>query len=277
MPVAASLRSAAMRLEAVGGTIAMQQPPVVFIGSSSEGLPVAERLAHELRDVAKVRPWSNVFDLGDAALETLFHELDTCDFAVLVATPDDKLQKRRSETVVPRDNVVFEAGLFMGRLGRKRAFVFADSRVNLPSDLAGVTVARFQPNQRASFETAVRTIVRALCQKGKLDEIGFLNAYLRLIDPEHIELSDTYADILTHHYDSLKRELKQLRKSEDWHRLLAIKKRLREYFEYAGMNEEGIAFGRAYVTALRSLGQEDEAEWSHVKDVGYMRSSCWAL
>jgi hypothetical protein len=48
-------------------------------------------------------------------------------------------------TQAPRDNVMFELGLFMGRLSPGRTFaVCSDSpNLKLPSDLAGVTMARF--------------------------------------------------------------------------------------------------------------------------------------
>ncbi len=71
--------------------------------------------------------------------------LDRFDFAVLVLTPDDTVVSRASEHLAPRDNLLFELGLFMGRLGRSRTFVVCENstRMKLPSDLAGVTVARF--------------------------------------------------------------------------------------------------------------------------------------
>jgi CRP/FNR family transcriptional regulator, cyclic AMP receptor protein len=61
---------------------------------------------------------------------------------VLVVTRDDTLQIRDIVYQVPRDNVVFEAGLFMGRLGRRRVFVVApmQEKAHLPSDLACIAI-----------------------------------------------------------------------------------------------------------------------------------------
>src|SRR4029453_17942183 len=49
-----------------------------------------------------------------------------------------------------RDNVVFELGLFTGRLGRDRAFILMpkNSDFHLPTDLLGVSTATFQPPSR---------------------------------------------------------------------------------------------------------------------------------
>ena len=71
--------------------------------------------------------------------------LDRFNFAVLVLTPDDTVMSRASEHLAPRDNLLFELGLFMGRLGRSRTFVVCENstKMKMPSDLAGVTVARF--------------------------------------------------------------------------------------------------------------------------------------
>ncbi len=65
------------------------------------------------------------------------------DFAVLVLTPDDMVQSRGTSSLTPRDNVLFELGLFMGGIGRDRTFVVHDrsQAMRMPSDLAGVTTA----------------------------------------------------------------------------------------------------------------------------------------
>lgn len=124
----------------------MGDRPTVFVGSSSEGLEIARAVQFQLRDDALVTVWSDgVFGLSQGTLEALVTNLDRYDFAVLVITPDDVVSSRDVEKQAPRDNVMFELGLFMGRLGGLRTFAVCSNAENLklPSDLAGVTVAQF--------------------------------------------------------------------------------------------------------------------------------------
>src|SRR5688572_29974804 len=118
----------------------------VFVGSSREGLEIAQVMQFQLRDVALVSVWNEgVFGLSEGTLEGLVRVLDTFDFAVLIITPDDVIWSRETRAQAPRDNVMFEVGLFMGRLGPARTFVVCSDApdLKLPSDLAGVTTARF--------------------------------------------------------------------------------------------------------------------------------------
>ncbi len=121
--------------------------PSVFVGSSTEGLAVAKKLQIHLAACAEVTIWSQgVFGLlSGGTLETLVDVATKYDFAVLVLTPDDTALIRGVEHNTPRDNVLFELGLFMGSLGRNRTFILAcDARdFKLPSDLAGVTAAMY--------------------------------------------------------------------------------------------------------------------------------------
>lgn len=120
--------------------------PTVFVGSSREGLEIARAVQFQLKDDALVSVWNEgAFGLSSGTLESLVAMLDRFDFAVLVLTPDDVLHVRDAAVQAPRDNVMFELGLFMGRLGRARTFaICSDARdFKLPSDLAGVTLARF--------------------------------------------------------------------------------------------------------------------------------------
>lgn len=125
----------------------MADRPSVFVGSSGEGLEIARAVQFQLQDVALVSVWNEgVFGLSEGTLESLVRMLDRFDFAVLVITPDDVVTSRGQERQAPRDNVMFELGLFMGRLGPGRTFALCSDSPNLrlPSDLAGVSMARFK-------------------------------------------------------------------------------------------------------------------------------------
>lgn len=146
--------------------------PTVFVGSSSEGLDVAREIAVHLHDDADVTVWNDgVFALGSSFLEALIGALDRFDFAVVVMTPDDLTSSRDVERFSARDNVVFELGLFMGRLGHSRTFIVfnPDTGLRIPSDLAGITAAKYRTrddgNLRAALTapcTLIRTAMRDL-------------------------------------------------------------------------------------------------------------------
>jgi predicted nucleotide-binding protein len=132
--------------------------PSVFIGSSSEGLRVAEHLQLGLERVADCTIWSQgVFGLSLGTLETLVRATDQFDYAILVLTPDDVVIKRGGMGNSARDNVLFELGLFMGALGRDHVFIVQpqDEGLDLPSDLAGVTTATYRKREDNNLEAMV--------------------------------------------------------------------------------------------------------------------------
>lgn len=132
--------------------------PSVFVGSSTEGLEIAKALQVLLDDACEMVIWSQgVFGLSQGRLESLVHALDQFDFAVLVLTADDLVISRESSSSAPRDNVLFELGLFMGSLGRKRTFILYDrtAGLKLPSDLAGVTPATFERHNSGNLRSAL--------------------------------------------------------------------------------------------------------------------------
>jgi hypothetical protein len=150
-----------------------QLRPAVFIGSSKEGLGIAEAIQVNLDHACEVTVWSQgVFGLGEGSLEALVDRLESFDFAILVLTPDDVTTSRDVTQQSPRDNVLLELGLFIGALGRKRSFIVYDRNagLKLPSDLAGVTPATFQMhadgNLRASLGAATTLI------KGSIQQLG---------------------------------------------------------------------------------------------------------
>jgi len=132
----------------------------VFIISSAEGLDVARKIQDALaHDGFIVRLWTDdVFKVASYAIESLETELNDSDFAVAVAHSDDMTLFRGLDWPAPRDNVVFELGLFMGRLGRKRAILMEprEDKVKLPSDLSGITTIpyNYEPGKDAAARMA---------------------------------------------------------------------------------------------------------------------------
>ena len=132
--------------------------PRVFIGSSVEGLAVAEALEFDLQFFADVTLWDQgVFHLSQGTLASLQQAAAQSDFAILVLTADDVTTRRGQTYVTARDNVVFELGYFMGHLGPERSFIVysRDNSPTLPSDLAGITVATFAERADGNMDAAV--------------------------------------------------------------------------------------------------------------------------
>jgi predicted nucleotide-binding protein len=119
-------------------------PIRVFIGSSSEGLRTAKHIKEALVKMGiETTTWVDEAKLNEAYSSTLDRVLDTCNAAVMVLTPDDRIMTRHATRALTRDNFVYEIGLFVGRMGRNRTFVLATDDTKLPSDLEGIAFLRF--------------------------------------------------------------------------------------------------------------------------------------
>ncbi|ASW08117.1 TIR domain-containing protein [Rhizobium sp. 11515TR] len=128
----------------------------VFIISSAEALPVARLVRNAFEhDPFLTTIWTDgVFRVANYTLQDLEAEVDDSDFAVAIAHADDLTESRGKDWPSPRDNVVFELGLFMGKLGRQRAILMEprEEKVKLPSDLSGITTIpyRFESGRDAA-------------------------------------------------------------------------------------------------------------------------------
>jgi len=139
-------------------TQAASARPRVFIASSVEGLPIANAIAEDLEYVAEVTIWDEgVFPLSGGTLAELDGAANNSDFAVVVMTADDVTVKRGREYPTPRDNVLFELGLFMGRLGVDHTFMVysRDEPPALPTDLVGVTAATYAERSDNNIDAEV--------------------------------------------------------------------------------------------------------------------------
>jgi hypothetical protein len=138
--------------------------PRIFLGSSGKQEKLLQALARGLEDVALVEPWTTSFNPGTTTLERLLELAHEVDFAAFVFAQDDwtthspqALPSPGSGQASPRDNVVFEAGLFGGTLGMPRTFILHANGSKLPSDLLGLTCVR--------YEATTSTVVRVVNQK----------------------------------------------------------------------------------------------------------------
>ena len=160
--------------------------PKVFIGSSVEGKAVADAIDTRLQYTAEPKVWTNgVFNLSETSVASLMREVSESDFGIFVFTPDDATNIRGRLLTVPRDNVIYELGLFSGALGPERCFFVTPlhTDIHLPSDLLGMTAGHYDPNRRdRNLEAAVNPICTRIEQKFK--ELSFRHgaAHDRLLE-----------------------------------------------------------------------------------------------
>jgi len=124
--------------------------PRIFLGSSGKQEKLLQALTRGLEDVAHVEPWTRSFNPGTTTLERLLELAHQVDFAAFVFARDDWTSTSlpasplpESGQASPRDNVVFEAGLFGGVLGMRRTFILHANGSKLPTDLLGLTCVRY--------------------------------------------------------------------------------------------------------------------------------------
>jgi len=121
--------------------------PRIFLGSSGQQAELLEAITLGLEDVADVEPWTTTFNPGRSTLDRLVELSGEVDFAAFVFAQDDwtTTDTTQSGEASPRDNVVFEAGLFGGALGIRRTFILHANGSKLPTDLLGLTTVRYDP------------------------------------------------------------------------------------------------------------------------------------
>jgi CRP/FNR family cyclic AMP-dependent transcriptional regulator len=143
--------------------------PIVFIGSSRESLPVVEALTIAGTGLPYIlRPWTGgVFAASSFPIDDLAAQVVACDFAALVLGPDDLVISRGKSSDAPRDNVVFELGLFMGALARSRTFLVVPRGldVKIPTDLSGLTPIHYTPDL-SDLATVCGEITQAVSRLG---------------------------------------------------------------------------------------------------------------
>lgn len=122
----------------------------IFIGSSSEGLEIARKIQTELYHEFDVEIWNQgTFDqLGKSFLECLESATNKFDYGIFIFSPDDTIYSRGEQKLIARDNVIFELGLFAGKLTRFKSFIVhpTDVNIHILSDFDGITKAGYKSN-----------------------------------------------------------------------------------------------------------------------------------
>jgi hypothetical protein len=150
--------------------------PRIFLGSAGKQAKLVAALTRGLADVADVEPWTAVFNPGVSTLDRLVELAHEVDFAAFVFAQDDWTSNPSDDSspgqASPRDNVVFEAGLFGGALGMRRTFILHAKGAKLPTDLLGMTVVRYPPALTAADMREVNQKLRkAIEDEGRLNRI----------------------------------------------------------------------------------------------------------
>src|SRR5258706_4936072 len=153
--------------------------PRILLGSSKEQEKLLQALMRGLEDVANVEPWMNPFNPGTTTLERLLELTREVDFAAFVFAQDDWTANTPTEAPAstpgqasPRDNVVFEAGLFGGVLGMRRTFILHASGAKLPTDLLGLTCVRYDGSTSAAvIKIVCEKLCKAIENEGRLARI----------------------------------------------------------------------------------------------------------
>ena len=155
------------------------EKPRIFLGSSGKQEKLLEALTRGLEDVAHVDPWTTSFNPGTNTLDRLLELAHEVDFAAFAFARDDWTVKDSAASPAtgsgeasPRDNVVFEAGMFGGTLGMRRTFILHASGAKLPSDLLGLTCARYSGEATpAELEVICEKLRKAIETEGRIARI----------------------------------------------------------------------------------------------------------
>lgn len=182
--------------------------PRVFIGSSAEQKAAARALLANIEDFSQAKVWDHdVFAPSDITVDALIEEANSTQFAIFLVTPDDKVTSRGKRRASARDNVIFELGMFMGTLGRRRAFLVQPRKaggLQLPTDLMGINTVPYDSERTdgasvTAFTTASERLRKEISKELKSCIPSYLARYVQRVHPVHSsaakrsELSDTSA------------------------------------------------------------------------------------
>ncbi len=134
-----------------------RERPAIFVGSSTEGLPIVEAIQVNLERPFEIVPWTAIFEPSEYCLESLDKKIGEFEASIFVITGDDVVRSRGTKKLSPRDNVLLEIGVSIGKLGKDRTILLRDRSldIKLPSDLEGLNSVSFEPPTKGTWESSL--------------------------------------------------------------------------------------------------------------------------
>ena len=112
-----------------------------------------------------LEPWTTAFRPGDITIHRLIELSSEVMAAVIVMTGDDQVESKGVSTQAPRDNLVFEAGMFIAQLGPEKVLLLRETDSKWPSDLSGVGAKEFsRALGKAATELTARQVGREIAE-----------------------------------------------------------------------------------------------------------------
>jgi len=111
----------------------------VFLGYCSSSADTAAAIKRYLLSLgASVLDWQTDFIPGRTIIDQIEHAAARSLGGIFLFTKDDDLADQGlADTSVPRDNVVFEAGYFIGLKGKRNVLIVREAGSKMPADLGG--------------------------------------------------------------------------------------------------------------------------------------------
>lgn len=111
----------------------------VFLGYCSSSSTTAAAIKRYLLSIgARVLDWQTDFIPGRTILDQIEQAAARSIGGIFLFTKDDDLAgDGHRDSAIPRDNVVFEAGYFIGLKGKRNVLVIREAGSKMPADLGG--------------------------------------------------------------------------------------------------------------------------------------------
>ncbi|TQS00061.1 nucleotide-binding protein [Paenibacillus ottowii] len=169
--------------------------PKLFIGSSAESRAIAFAVQENLDYDAECTVWTQgVFNLSVTALSSLIKQASISDFAVFIFSSDDITEMRNKANPTVRDNVIFETGLFIGKIGVERVYFVTPSEnqdLHLPTDLLGISPGRFD-STRDDLTAALGSFCNQV--RRNIGELGAINPSNETTESKEVKYDFEYTD-----------------------------------------------------------------------------------